>query len=219
MADSPSTPETPNVPGEAIPASPSSQQAQPASQSLDPLDIATRGLDAAMAADTNKISVETPNSGIATHNEINKVITTILDSKKISKNERNFGAILTGISILCQQGATSPKCSQNKNIKIAGIEIKVSDITSACKNSGITTRKLARGIASQVLRVAGHYGIEGNLAKTYKLENPDYEKQDLIWVSDFQTFSEDPAMPSHIREWLLNNYNTRFKASKSSNTN
>lgn len=37
--------------------------------------------------------------------------------------------------------------------------------------------------------------------------------QDLIWVSDFQTFSEDQAMPEHVKEWLLGNSKKRFRTS------
>ena len=50
--------------------------------------------------------------------------------------------------------------------------------------------------------------------KGYKLENPSCDKQDLVWVSDFQTFSENPSMPENVRTWLLNNYRNRFRPVK-----
>jgi hypothetical protein len=98
-----------------------------------------------------------------------------------------------------------------------GIDLKVLELRNACKTAGITVRKLARGIRDDVIKVAMKHGIEGNLSKNYKLENPNFDPQDLIWVSDFQTFSENPAMPENVRQWLLENYRSRFKPySKSS---
>ncbi len=76
---------------------------------------------------------------------------------------------------------------------------------------GITARKFARGIRTIIIKVAKHDEIEGNLSKNYKLENPNFDQQDLVWVSDFQTFSEDPAMPEHVKTWLLENYRRRFR--------
>lgn len=66
-------------------------------------------------------------------------------------------------------------------------------------------------VRDDVIKVAVKHGIEGNLSKNYKLENPGFEEQDLIWVSDFQTFSDNPAMPEHVKHWLLENYRNRFR--------
>ena len=95
-----------------------------------------------------------------------------------------------------------------------GVEVKVSDLRDACSKAGITVRKYARGIRDQVIKVAQKHQLEGNLAKGYKLENPSCDKQDLVWVSDFQTFSENPSMPENVRTWLLNNYRNRFRPVK-----
>lgn len=37
--------------------------------------------------------------------------------------------------------------------------------------------------------------IEGNLSKSYLLDNPHAQKEELYWVSDFMTFADNPAMP------------------------
>nr|YP_009364203.1 hypothetical protein [Hydrodictyon reticulatum]AQU64535.1 hypothetical protein [Hydrodictyon reticulatum] len=45
----------------------------------------------------------------------------------------------------------------------------------------------------------------------YKIENLNYSPQELVWVSDFQTFNDNPAMPEPVRIWLLENCRNRFK--------
>ncbi len=52
--------------------------------------------------------------------------------------------------------------------------------------------------------------MEGNFSKSYKLENPNFDEQDLVWVSDFQKFSNDLAMPENDKIWLLKNYKKRL---------
>jgi hypothetical protein len=79
------------------------------------------------------------------------------------------------------------------------------------KKNGITVRKLARGLREQIIRVAVRHNLPGNLSKSYKLENPSFETQDLPWVSDFQTFSDNESMPEHVKKWLLENYSKRFR--------
>jgi hypothetical protein len=67
--------------------------------------------------------------------------------------------------------------------------------------------------------VANAFKLEGNLSKSYKLEHPTAQFDDLIWVSDFQSFYDDPAMPSEaiaVRVWLLKNYSNRFGVKKTS---
>lgn len=84
----------------------------------------------------------------------------------------------------------------------------------SCSRAGITVRKFSRGIRNVVIKVATKLNIEGNLAKNYKMEFPTCDKQDLIWVSDFQTFSDNPAMPDQVKTWLLQNYKNRFRPEK-----
>ena len=67
---------------------------------------------------------------------------------------------------------------------------------------GITARKFARGIRTIIIKVAKHDEIEGNLSRNYKLENPNFDQQDLV---------EDLAMPEHVKTWLLENYRRRFR--------
>ncbi len=147
----------------------------------------------------------------ATSTEINSIIKSLITLKKIPLTQENFNKVLASVAHLLQIGATSPKFAANRQITDYGVDIRAGDLKDACNKAGTTPRKLARGIKNIIVKVAAAHGIEGNLAKSYKLENPSCDKQDLIWVSDFQTFSEDPAMPNHVRTWLLQNYRNRFK--------
>jgi hypothetical protein len=72
-------------------------------------------------------------------------------------------------------------------------------LKEACNGVGITPQKFAREIRDFILKIAAEFNLEGNLSKKYKLENPNCDKQDLIWVSDFQTFLENPSMPDHVK--------------------
>jgi hypothetical protein len=47
-------------------------------------------------------------------------------------------------------------------------------------------------------------------AKSYKLKYPNASREELYYVSDFQTFADLPEMPDRVREWLLTNFKDRF---------
>lgn len=153
-------------------------------------------------------------SAIATKKEIDLVIKHILTEKKLPITQDNYNRVTVTVSHLVQIGATSPKFTTTRQVTDYGVDVKVSDLNNACKQIKITVRKFARGIRDTVIYVASRHKIEGNLAKNYKLENPDYDQQDLIWVSDFQTFSKNTSMPEHVKKWLLNNYKNRFRPEK-----
>lgn len=155
--------------------------------------------------------METGSNAVATKEEVNSVVKEITKLKGWPLNKETYSRTLCTISHMVQDGATSPKQSDTKKVTEYGLDLKVGELRQACKKVGITVRKLARGIRKPVIEVAKTFQLEGNLAKSYKLQNPLYEEQDLIWVSDFQTFSKDPSMPEHVRKWLLANYNTRFR--------
>lgn len=171
--------------------------------------------DIELVLDSTKVKSKPVDSGTgtATQEEANAVIKAILDSKKLEENKENFSKVTCSVAYLIQGGATSPKCADSKKVDYFGIELKVSDLRFACKTVGITIRKFARGIRHIIVKVAKSFGMEGNLAKAYKLENPGYDKQDLIYVSDFNTFSDDTDIPDVVKEWLLENYRSRFKSS------
>nr|AWI68237.1 hypothetical protein [Pediastrum angulosum] len=151
------------------------------------------------------------NSGVASKQEIETVVMDIIAAKKLSPTQENFNKILASVCHLAQEGATSPKYAENRKVEMYGVSLKVGELRNSCKKVGVTVRKLARGLQNEIITVAKRHNIEGNLSKSYKMENPNYNRQDLIWASDFQTFNENPAMPESVKIWLLENYRSRFK--------
>jgi hypothetical protein len=174
------------------------------------INNANDGFDQILESANTKSTSER-SSAVATNAEIDAVVKTIIQQKNLTQDQATYNRVLATLAHFVQIGATSPKFATTRIISDYGINIKAGDLRDACNRNNITTRKFARGISDYVIKVAFRFGIEGNLAKRYKLENPTCDKQDLIWVSDFQTFSENTAMPDHVRTWLLENYKNRFK--------
>lgn len=171
------------------------------------------GIDQILENTTTRTTGEI-SSAVATETEIDTVISGIITSKRMAQSQENFNKVLTTSAHLVQIGATSPKFASMRMITDYGIEVKTSDLRESCSRAGITVRKFSRGIRNVVIKVATKLNIEGNLAKNYKMEFPTCDKQDLIWVSDFQTFSDNPAMPDQVKTWLLQNYKNRFRPEK-----
>lgn len=171
------------------------------------------GIDQILENTTTRTTGEI-SSAVATETEIDTVISGIITSKRMAQSQENFNKVLTTSAHLVQIGATSPKFASMRMITDYWIEVKTSDLRESCSRAGITVRKFSRGIRNVVIKVATKLNIEGNLAKNYKMEFPTCDKQDLIWVSDFQTFSDNPAMPDQVKTWLLQNYKNRFRPEK-----
>jgi hypothetical protein len=131
--------------------------------------------------------------------------------KKLPLTQQNFNKAFASACHLCQEGATSPKFSEKKKVTLYGIDLKVEEPRQAWNLHKITVRKLARGLQNDIIRVASTRLMETNLHKLEKLENPNYDKQDRVWVSDFQTFNDNASMPDHVRIWLFENYRNRFR--------
>lgn len=153
-------------------------------------------------------------TGIASPQEVDAVIKAIIKNKKMELTQDSYNRVFLSCGHLLQEGATSPKYSGTRLISDYGVEFKVDDFRFALKTVGITARKFARAVKDQIIKIAKIHSIDGNLSKGFKLDFPDYDPEHLPWVSDFQTFSDNPDMPEQVRGWLLENYKSRFKPSK-----
>lgn len=147
---------------------------------------------------------------MATDATLHSVCTEVLNSLGVAESDININKVKLSVAVLSQEGATSPKFKEGRMCSLFGINVTFSILRKACGKNSTTVRAIARSLRKEALDVAFNFGIEGNLSKSYKLDNPDANISDLIWVSDFQSFSNDPAMPDHVRHWLLNNYSKRF---------
>jgi hypothetical protein len=136
--------------------------------------------------------------GTATQDEIDKVSIHILEKKKQPINAKNKACVKLRIAVLAQEGATSPKFQDLRERTFGDITVTVKEIRAAATAKSTTVRRLARGLRNLAIEAAKEMEIDGNLSKAYRLENPDANPQDLFWVSDFQTFSDNAGMPEAL---------------------
>lgn len=162
----------------------------------------------------NKIKISPPSNGIATEETVEIVCKEILAELKLTQSDTNVNKTKLTIATLAQEGATSPRFTESRTCSLFGINLSVALLRKSSKKHSTTVRALARALRSEAIKVATAFEIEGNLSKSYKLQFPSAQKTDLYWVSDFQSFSSDPAMPDNIRTWLLENYSNRFAPKK-----
>lgn len=164
----------------------------------------------------DKSNYSPQSNGVASEETLNQVIDDLITECKIKEISGRRNRIKLSIAILAQQGATSPRFSETKVAnQIQGISISVASLRKIAKKNSTTVRALARALRPEAIKVAEKFSIEGNLSKSYKLEHPDAQQSDLYWVSDFQSFSNDPSMPPNVKTWLLSNYANRFAPKKS----
>lgn len=156
--------------------------------------------------------------GVSSREEIDNVVTKILkDKNDIEPTAKNKAAVKLAIAILAQEGATSPKFAISRNRTFGDITVYVKDVTAAAHANNTTFRRLARGLRNLAVEASTELTIEGNLAKAYRLEHPSAQFQELVWASDFQTFTDNKAMPDNVHAWLLQNFANRFKPKTNKN--
>jgi hypothetical protein len=146
--------------------------------------------------------------------ETTSVITNVMTILKVPNTPENVIKTTATVCVMLQSGATSRKFEENKIFESYGIPMTAKNLkTSLAKvSTSHTPRKLARSLRDQILLVATANGIPGNLSKKFMLENPNHDSSDLIWVSDFQSFTNNPNMPDIVRFWLQKNYSSRFNS-------
>lgn len=176
--------------------------------SLDPLETLLNKAKAKALLSASASSNEVP------PDEVENIVKEILESKKLAVTAENKEKVKCSIVVLAQEGAASPKAADSRTTSLFDVTISVREIREILQKRKTTFRKLARSLKKLAIRVAEKLELEGNLAKSYKLEFPEADSQDLIWVSDFQTFNNDPQMPPQVRTWLLKNYKHRFTKDK-----
>lgn len=174
-------------------------------------------VDALSASDVPEVTAP----GIATKEEIKNVIQLIAQDSNPSLMEQgtvpeeNYNRISMSICELSIRGGTSPKFSETATSSYtAPVIITQKQFKNACTKCKTTTRKIARGLRDEALLLARKFNIPGNLSKAYKLKYPQATLEELIWCNDFFTFAFDTEMPDQVRDFLIENYNIRFRAKK-----
>lgn len=121
-----------------------------------------------------------------------------------------------GVCELLQKGAVSPKFDKNRKSELFLGTLTAGNIMDSIKDSdrSLTPRKLARALRNEILEISMAWSIPGNLSKKYLQSHPDATIAELVWASDFHTFSEDANMPEEVKNWLIENYTSRFEKNK-----
>lgn len=159
----------------------------------------------------------TPSStGQASQSELDEIFQKFRQYKTphLPDNPTTKSQFIASIVYLAQCGTTSPNFNENRSCPHFGFAWLTAGIARNIMrsvNRSLTFRKVARSYRKEAIAVAKRFELEGNLAKAYKLDNPTATMEQLIYVSDFNTFSDDPTIPSEVRNWLLQNFKKRFK--------
>lgn len=161
----------------------------------------------------DKPIIDTANPNIATPEQVRGFISSLRRRVKydqLTKTEQD--SLGPGVCELLQKGAVSPKFEKSRKSELFKGNLTAGNILDSLKDvdRGLTPRKLARSIRSEILETATVWAIPGNLSKKYSQVYPDASMNELIWASDFHTFSDDPNMPDQVRNWLIENYTSRF---------
>lgn len=157
-------------------------------------------------------------SGTVPPNVLDSIVENIIKKKNLKSDLTTKVAIKSSMAVLAQEGATSPRFAETRTCSLFDVTISVKEIREECRNNSSTFRRLARALQPFAIQAAVIFDIEGNLSKKYKLTVPDATKTELYYASDFQTFNNDPNMPPRTRNWLMQNYNSRFGSGSSSET-
>lgn len=161
----------------------------------------------------NKPVIDVSNPNIATDQQIIQffgALARIVSTTELTDDQK--GELLLGVCELFQKGAVSPKFDKSRRSQLFSGTLTVANLQEAARSidRNLTLRKIARGLKDVILEVAREWAIPGNLAKKYSQAHPDATISELIWASDFFTFSEHQDMPDTVRDWLINNYSSRF---------
>jgi hypothetical protein len=156
---------------------------------------------------------EKQTAGYVSDTVMENVVKNILINKKLPDTDENKVNVKLTIALLAQEGATSPRFTETRQLGVFGVTISVREIREECRRNNTTFRRLARSLANFAIKAAIAFDMDGNLAKSFQLAVPDATKEELIYASDFQTFSGDPALPPRTKTWLMTNFKNRFRGS------
>jgi len=162
--------------------------------------------------DNNKIS------DLKNKNSKNLRVTNVLDVEtvknivlKIQTNlkceETDALVLITGV---LQRGGTNKGAGNATAYTIGDFNMTAQSLQSVVTSvkKGATNRQLARALSNEIAQIALSLDIEGDLSNQMRYTYPDITSAEAVWCSNFQT--TNPNCPERVREWLVNNYKSRF---------
>merc|ERR1712224_774217 len=142
-----------------------------------------------------------------------------IDNNKISdlknKNSKNLRVtnvldVETVKNIVLQRGGTNKGAGNATAYTIGDFNMTAQSLQSVVTSvkKGATNRQLARALSNEIAQIALSLDIEGDLSNQMRYTYPDITSAEAVWCSNFQT--TNPNCPERVREWLVNNYKSRF---------
>jgi len=123
-----------------------------------------------------------------------------------SDNHTNTYVAVCG---LLQKGGTSRAMNNSSSFTHGNTRVTKAILHNACNRHNATPRQLARTLADRIADISLALSLPGNQSKNYRLRYPNAAPNELAWASDFQTFN--PNCPNAVRDFLVENYVTRFR--------
>lgn len=166
---------------------------------------------------STKPVIDTANPNVATREQVLGFLTVL--KRKIGYDQLTpdqQATLSLGICELLQKGAVSPKFDKSRKAELFEGSLTAGNILDTLRDvdRSLTPRKLARALRNEILEISIAWSIPGNLSKKYSQAYPDATIAELVWASDFHTFSDDPNMPDSVKNWLIDNYTSRFEKNK-----
>ena len=141
-------------------------------------------------------------------NTVDQIIELIILTVKIPAEEKETAWILlTGV---LQLGGSNQKAGNSISYTVGEYTLTSQQLTNNIKKvvKNGTNRQLARSVANDVATIAITLNIPGDLHSQMALEFPNMSDAEKVWCSNFQT--QNPNCPDNVREWLVENYKSRF---------
>jgi len=154
-----------------------------------------------------KTEAQQKRNGMLEKNSCWEIVENLKKKKGIADTETAF-ALITG---LAQTGGSNKNAGPNTSYEIGGFSLNANEFANIIGQTvkGGTIRQFCRTMADEIAMTAQAIEENGDLAKQMILEHPELNNDDAVWCSNFQT--KNPSCPKKVRDWLIQNYNKRFK--------
>lgn len=167
--------------------------------------IDMNGITSKLRASTSAPKLSNISSNVTDPASINNIMDDINKAISSADSDETF----TAVCCLLQKGGTSKQMNQSSSFEYGTVKVTKKVLNDACTKFKTTPRQLARALAPQIIDLAIAISLPGNQSKNFRLDYTDASQDELAWASDFQTFNEN--CPERVRNWLIKNYQTRFR--------